>query len=212
MPNDTPAEFDEDAAHPIRDFSYLPNHSQMDSLFTYCDADIDTISDQLGIPWEPSKTIPFSMLVPYLGFEWNLSDQTVAITEKKKNKYKTAIGDWLSRLTHTLEEAQKLYSKLLHASLIIQSGHAYLTSLEALMGSFNSNPFIPHHAPRHTKSDLEWWINVLNKRVCCDPSQVYFTLPLVVRSDSGRTPPVRWTSTGLWSFVLDSAGCPVIVR
>jgi len=41
--------------------------------------------------------------------------------------------------------------------------------------------------------------------------RVYFTLPLVVRSDSGRTPPVRWTSTGLWSFVLDSAGCPVIV-
>jgi len=28
---------------------------------------------------------------------------------------------------------------------------------------------------------------------------------------SGRTPPVRWTSTRLWSFVPDSAGCPVIV-
>jgi len=41
---------------------------------------------------------------------------------------------------------------------------------------------------------------------------VYFTLPLVVQLDSGQTPPIQWTSTRLWSFVLDSAGCPVIVQ
>ena len=109
MPDDLPAEFDKDAACPITDISQLPNRSPHDSLFTYCDVDIDAISEQLGIPWEPSKTMPFSSIVPYLGFEWNLSELTVAITEDKKTKYRTAIRDWLPNLTHNLEETQKLY-------------------------------------------------------------------------------------------------------
>ena len=49
MPNDSPAEFDEDASCPIMDYSSLPDRSEADSVFTYCDADIDLISDQLGI-------------------------------------------------------------------------------------------------------------------------------------------------------------------
>lgn len=162
MPNDSPAEFDEDAAHPIQDFSRLPDRSPFDSLFTYCDADIDGISRQLGIPWEPSKTIPFSFTVPYLGFEWNLSQRTVAIPEQKKAKYKAAIEDWLPHPTHDLDEAQKLYGKLLHACLVLPAGRAYLTCLESLMASFSSNPFVPHYASRHTPSDLAWWFNELS--------------------------------------------------
>jgi hypothetical protein len=162
MPDDLPAEFDEDAACPIADYAHLPNRSPHDSIFTYCDADIDLISGQLGIPWEPSKTVPFSSVVPYLGFEWNLSERTVTITESKKAKYRAAISNWLLHPTHDLEEAQKLYGKLLHASLALPAGRAYLTTLESLMGSFGTNPFIPHHAPRHTTADLSWWLSALS--------------------------------------------------
>ena len=162
LPDDSPAEFDEDAACPLADHSSLPNRSDLDALFTYCDTDIDSISGQLGIPWEPSKTIPFSSSVPYLGFDWNLAERTVAITEKKKTKYGLAIKEWLPRPTHDLEEAQKLYGKLLHASLVLPAGRAYLTSLESLMASFSKNPFVPHHAPRHTAADLSWWLDALD--------------------------------------------------
>ena len=162
MPDDLPAEFDEDAASPIVDFSHLPDRSTHDSAFTYCDADIDRIAGLLGIPWEPSKTLPFSSIIPYLGFEWDLSQRTVAITENKKAKYRTAIKDWLPRSTHNLEETQKLYGKLLHACLVLPAGRAYLTGLESLMGSFSKNPFVPHHAPSHTTEDLSWWFNVLS--------------------------------------------------
>jgi hypothetical protein len=162
MPDDSPAELDEDAAHPIVDYSLTPDRSHLDSLFTYCDTEIDLISQQLGIPWEPSKTIPFSSSVPYLGFDWDLSKRTVAITDKKRAKYREAIKDWLPRPVHTLEEAQKLYGKLLHASLVLLAGRAYLTSLESLMASFNTNPFLPRHAPHHTVADLSWWLDVLD--------------------------------------------------
>ena len=118
------------------DYSQLHDRSPHDSLFTYCNVDIDSISGQLGIPWEPSKTVPFSSVVPYLGFEWNLSERTVAITENKKAKYRNAIREWLLSPTHNLEETQKLYGKLLHASLVLPAGRAYLTGLEHLMGSF----------------------------------------------------------------------------
>jgi hypothetical protein len=161
MPNDSPAEFDEDAGCPFADYSALPDRSDLDSLFTYCDADIDNISGQLGIPWEPSKTIPFASTVPYLGFDWNLEERTVAITDRKKVKYRSAIREWLPRPTHDLEEVQKLYGKLLHASLVLPAGRAYLTTLESLMASFDKNPFIPHHAPRHTTADLSWWLDAL---------------------------------------------------
>jgi hypothetical protein len=161
MPDGSPAEFDEDAACPIADFSSLPNRSDVDASFTYSDADIDLISGQLGIPWEPSKTIPFASSVPFLGFDWNLSDRTVALTEKKRTKYRAAIEAWLPNPTHDLEETQKLYGKLLHACLVLPAGRAYLTNLEVLMASFSGNPFVPHHAPRHTATDLCWWLDVL---------------------------------------------------
>ena len=161
LPDGSPAEFDEDAACPITDYSSLLNRSEVDSRFSYCDADIDLISGQLGIPWELSKTIPFSSSVPFLGFNWNLSDRTVALTDGKRTKYRAAIEKWLPNSTHDLEETQKLYGKLLHACLVLPAGRAYLTNLECLMASFSDNPFVPHHAPRHTAADLSWWLDVL---------------------------------------------------
>ena len=125
----SPAEFDEDAACPIADYSSLPNRSEVDSSFSYCDADIDHISGQLGIPWEPSKTIPFSSSVPFLGFDWNLSDRTVALIDGKRSKYRAVIAEWLPNPTHNLEETQKLYGKLLHACLVLPAGRAHIETL-----------------------------------------------------------------------------------
>jgi hypothetical protein len=141
MPDDLPAEFDEDASRSFRDHAFNSIHSVADDApFAYCDADIDNLSVQLCIPWEPSKTIPFTNKVSFLGFHWNLSNRTVEITEEKKEKYKEAIRVWTSHTTHTLDNIQKLYGKLLHASLMVPAKHAYLTSLEAMLGTQAMNP------------------------------------------------------------------------
>jgi hypothetical protein len=130
---------------------------ESDSYFTYCDADIDALSEQVGIPWESSKTIPFTNVVPFLGFHWNLSKKMVKITKEKKAKYKTTIREWLACSTHTLEDVQKLYGKLLHTSLVATAGCAYLTNLEAMLETFNINSFVFHHPPQNTDDDLQWW-------------------------------------------------------
>ena len=99
----------------------LPNRLESNKEFSYSDVEIDGISNLLGIPREGSKTVPFTEIT-YLGFKWNITTWTVSIPFSKKEKYKLAIETWHTWVLHTLEEAQKLYRKLLHASNVIPAG------------------------------------------------------------------------------------------
>jgi hypothetical protein len=124
--------------------------------------DVDAISDELGIPWEPAEDIPFQDEVPFIGFHWNLHLREVSIPSSKKEKYLDVITLWESQQRHDLEETQKFYGKLLHACLVVPAGRAYLTSLEAFMGVFTHSPFMPRTPPRHSEGDLQWW----RERLC----------------------------------------------
>ena len=169
MPDGRPEEFDEDMTTPLCDLSSTSKCPATDEIFAYADADIDHISEMLGIPWESSKTIPFGFVVPYLGFIWDLKACTVAIAEEKKIKYLNTIEEWKKRPTHTLVEVQRLYGKLLHASLVVPTGRAYLTNLETMLAGFNSRPFVPHTPPHDMSHDLEWWTILLQSPVISRP-------------------------------------------
>jgi hypothetical protein len=157
LPDGTPEEFDEDCHSLLRDWAGLSPRGASDQDFAYADADIDAVSGRLGIKWETSKTVPFGAQVPYLGFLWDLDTRTVSLLDKKRTKYQTAIAEWERERTHSLLETQQLYGKLLHASLVLSPGRAYLTSLEAMLASFHNSPFVPRTPPRDTPTDLEWW-------------------------------------------------------
>jgi len=59
----------------------------VDRRFTYCMADIDALSDVLGLPWETKKDIPFGDVAPFIGFSWDLANRTVSLPHSKKEKY-----------------------------------------------------------------------------------------------------------------------------
>jgi hypothetical protein len=157
LPNDITEEFDEDMTCPLRDLSESSPRPTPDLEFCYNLDDISAISDQLGIPWEVSKDIPFTSKPTFIGLLWNLPEQTVTLTESKRSKYVNAITEWEKKRTHTLQEVQKLHGKLLHASIIFPAGRAYLTNLEAMLGIFGNNPFMPRTPPRETPDDMKWW-------------------------------------------------------
>ena len=90
---------------------------------------------------------------------------------EKKTRYLAAITEWESKHVHNLLETQKLYGKLLHAMLVIPAGQARLTSLEAMLGSFNNNPFLPHTPPCDTPDNLAWWKHQFNQPVLFRPIQ-----------------------------------------
>ncbi len=163
LPNGSPEEFDEDCSATLHDLADASPRATEDQVFAYAEADINALSKRLGIRWEVSKSVPFGTEVPYLGFRWNLRTRIVYLLEEKKEKYLAAIAEWESKRTHNLLETQKLYGKLLHASLVMPAGRSHLTSLEAMLGSFDNRIFLPHTPPRDTPGDLEWWKQQLNQ-------------------------------------------------
>jgi hypothetical protein len=165
LPDGSPEEFDEDCSTTLKNLMEASPRAAEDRNFAYADADIDKLSACLGIRWEPSKTVLFSTEVPYLGFRWDLRARMVHLLEEKKTKYLAAITEWESRCMHNLLDTQRLYGKLLHATMVIPAGRAYLTNLEAMLASFNANIFLPHTPPRDTPSDLEWWKQQLSRAV-----------------------------------------------
>ncbi|RXW13677.1 hypothetical protein EST38_g12183 [Candolleomyces aberdarensis] len=140
-------EFDEDMEVELRDLTTERGANSEAEPFCYNDDDIDQLSAKLGTIWEKSKTVHFQAIVPFLGLSWDLDRCTVSLLEEKQAKYLHAIKEWKSREQHTLEQVQGLYGKLLHTTLVIPKGRAYLTKLESMLGTFNDRPFVLHHAP-----------------------------------------------------------------
>jgi hypothetical protein len=143
LPDGWIEEYDEDYSSPLRDFSSTSPRPLLKLDFCYNIDDIDCISSELGIPWEPSKDIPFSESPSFLGFVWDLSSHTVRLTEYKRSKYVSALSNWTLRRTHTLDKVQSLLGKLIHVSQIYPSARPYLINLEAMIPTFGDTPFMP---------------------------------------------------------------------
>lgn len=163
LPDDSSEEFDEDCTFPIRDLSRRSPRSPRDAEFSCCLDDIDFFSAETGTPWEPAKDVPFSSKPPFTGFTWNLETCTIKIPASKKEKYLAAISSWEALPRHSLIEVQKLYGKLLHASLVVPASQAYLTELEAMLPLFSDHPLVPHTPPRNCAADLRWWSATLRQ-------------------------------------------------
>jgi hypothetical protein len=173
MPDGTVEKFDKDMSFPILDLSTASPCSPEDLLFTYCFDDINRLSKILGIPWELAKDILFSSCALFISFLWDIVTHSVSIPQKKKEKYIAAIQEWEARSSHTLQEVQELYGKLLHASLVLPAGHTYLVSLETMLAIFHNRPFMPHTppppSPKLTGKDLHWWKASLRQPVISHP-------------------------------------------
>ncbi|PSR72775.1 hypothetical protein PHLCEN_2v11338 [Hermanssonia centrifuga] len=169
MANDSIEEFVEDMRYPILDLSQRSPRSEEDAKFSYNLDDIDWISDQLGVPWQLEKDQLWSSTITFIGFEWNLQSKTVGIGNTKKEKYRAAIAAWRQSRMHMLKEVQKLYGKLLHASLVVQEGRAYLTGLECTLSIYHDAPFKPRTPPRAVPGDLAWWEETLRQPILVRP-------------------------------------------
>ena len=164
LPNDQFEEFAEDMSRPLRNLS-TQRKGTVDPEYAYSMDDVDSISARLGIPWERSKDVPFGKVTPFIGFLWDIENKTVSLQEKKQEKYRRAVEEWRRRKTHTLDDVQKLYGKLLHTCLVVPEGRAYLTKLETMLGIFHDTPHKPRHPPRLTDRDLLWWLRTLSEPV-----------------------------------------------
>ncbi len=157
-----PEEFDEDMERPIRDLSQSLPCSNEDGVFSYCFADINALSEELGVPWKLKKDFHFtSFAARYTGILWHLDVRTLLLPSDRREKYQDTITTWLSRPVHTLKQVRVLYGCLLSCTCVVPSGRAYLTGLESMLGIFSNNPFMPRTPPKSIASDLVWWSQIL---------------------------------------------------
>lgn len=150
-------ELSEDCSKPLQDFSKRSIRSDHDKRFSCNLQDIDTLSEELGIIWEPLKDQPFQTTTVHLGFVWNIENRSVTLNATKIDKYLAAIHIWHKQRAHTLQDVQELYGKLLHTCEAVPHGRVYLTSLEAMLSHCSKKPFLPHRAGDRVADDLNWW-------------------------------------------------------
>ncbi|KAE8240161.1 hypothetical protein A4X13_0g7918 [Tilletia indica] len=129
-------------------------------------ADIDRLSCELGWPWAPEKDEPWSSTFTYGGLVYNIATREMALPEKKRLKYLAAVEEWRNKLdgTHTLREAQSLYGKLEHATVVQTQGKwrtkGLLDFIASAIRSSKSAYSHRHQGPR-VKADLLWWRDAL---------------------------------------------------
>lgn len=164
LPDERIEQFDEDCSFPLQDLSSRSPRSLEDAQFTYCMADIDDLSVELGLVWGKDKDVSFRCVCPFTGLEWDVATRTVSVGLAKKTKYLGAIAEWRQRSRHTLQDTQKLHGKLMHVCQVIPRGRAYLTNLEALLRLCHDRPFVPITPPAGTPADLDWWQSTLSRQ------------------------------------------------
>ena len=141
----------------LHDFAATRNEPTDENPYPYNLADVDSISNALGIPWEPSKDVPFTLTPTFISFTWDLEQRMVSLAEVKRHKYLSALHEWSTKRTHTLHKAQELLSKLTHALQILPEGHPHLANLETMLTIFGHKPFVPHTPPKGSQDNIMWW-------------------------------------------------------
>ena len=136
--------------------------------YCYDDSLIFNVAHDLGWPWAPSKHIPFAFVFPYLGFEWDLSNKTVAIPPKKRTKYLARLDSWSAGSSVSLKECQSVIGCLQHCTLVLSDGRSHLPSFYRFCSSFKDplNNFIRHRIPSACLADIVWWRSQLTADWC----------------------------------------------
>jgi hypothetical protein len=149
----------EDLGFDVVDVSGSSTRSDHDASFAYNMADIDAVTDPLGIVWGASKTLPFAPANIYLGFLWNVQLRTVAVPPDKRARYLAALRVWCSSRTHTLREAQELLGRLQHICFVLPSGRAYLAWLQIFISLFDAKQdrHMGRTPPKRLSAELDWW-------------------------------------------------------
>lgn len=124
------------------------------------------VTARLGVPWKLGKCSPYSYLLTYLGFAWDLERQSVALPEAKRLKYLAKAEGFLDRIASgpvLMKDAMAVNGTLSHVAFVYPHGRAYLTNLSRFISTFHSE-FAPRRPPPSVTFDLRWWISTLSVR------------------------------------------------
>ena len=156
-----------------------PGHNALGQSFPYDLTSVLEFTAPLSIPRHPisCKGQDFSNSLAYVSFLWNISDQTVSITEEKKvralENVNVVLVDPSTKRKHW--EVASVHGTLQHFTFVYRAGRHHLAALSTFLSKF-LNDYVSHHTPRSALTQLSWWKLILScTPVKCCPT----TLPMV---------------------------------
>jgi hypothetical protein len=122
------------------------------------------IAEELGWTWEMDKHTPFSPYFTYLGLDWDITEKTVTLPTKKKEKYLRKLENWKQGALVSWKEVENIVGTLNHCTLVVTKGRSRLVTLYKFAASFKraANKFIKYSISKSTAADIEWWRTALS--------------------------------------------------
>jgi hypothetical protein len=124
---------------------------------------VKLLIEPLGIPWHREKGQDFDSVFPYMGFQWDLSNKTVSIPEKKRVKHLSRLSAFSTKCQEhcvVKKDVETINGSLAHLSFVLQRGRSHLPSLFHWLSTF-PNEFTPRWPPPSVLSDIAWWTTAL---------------------------------------------------
>jgi hypothetical protein len=121
----------------------------------------------LGIPWHKDKgDDAFKFVTTFIGFQWDLPNKLVSLTDEKRFKFYERICQFVDRFERhqcQLLDIQKIHGSLCHISFVYIEGRSHLSSLSNFASIFPSNnEFAIRFPPPSVITDLRWWLVTLS--------------------------------------------------
>jgi hypothetical protein len=161
-------EFGKDMQYAICDLSNTAPHSEHNKLFTYMLSDYKTVAKELGMVLNPPKRLEFAPRTKFIGLEWEIQQRTIALLAQKRDKYHCAVCAILDAPSVPKHNAESVFGKLQHASVVLPAGRTYLVNLLFNIGNYSSS-FAVRWLSQCTQSDIEWWHNKLSTAITPQP-------------------------------------------
>ena len=80
---------------------------------TWTEDDFTALTGAIRVPWSKKKTHHFAVTQQYIGFNWNLDQQTVALPLDKFQSIRSLVRSWLSKdATFIAHNTASLHGKL----------------------------------------------------------------------------------------------------
>ena len=126
------------------------------------------MANDFGVPLKPSKLVPPSPTIEYIGFQLDTLEMTISIPAEKRTRIATQLISWLEipplRNTpqpQSLSEAQSLLGYLMHIVQVIPEGKIFCVRLIHFTASWKSHHTGRCHISTGLRTNLGWWFELL---------------------------------------------------
>jgi hypothetical protein len=133
-----------------------------------------------NMPWHLTKGQDFAPVFIYIGYKWDIANQTVSLPEEKRKKFLRRICEFAGQffaLPCCMKDVMKIHGSFCHITFIHPLGRSYLPAFSNFVSDFKGNKYTTRHPPPSLFSQLKWWREQLET-------------PNVVRQLRARGPPV----------------------